>query len=409
MLYLTRSLGFDHASADTQLGLWNGVCYLCPLLGGYVADATLGRWRAIVAFTALYAAGTAFLTAGVLVPAGAGARLAFFAPVYVVAVGSGLPEAARPRRSAPTSSSRRRPGRAAPRADRPDAAPSEPPGAGEPGATEPGAPDDPELEQFYNYLYWGDRTSARSSRSPPSSALAQNVSIALAFAVATLALAGALGAIVAGDRAAARGGRADGYVKRPPEGSALSAVAVLVAAARRPRAPARARRRRALRRARARAGTSPSRPAATARRRATGRPRGARRGGPCADDEVAMTRQVCALLPIFASLVVYWGVQGQMATTFFNQGCQMDLRLGGATVPVACLNLFNNVIIIAPCRLRRLRVPALPPRGLRARPLAKIGAGTALEALVMVAAAAAEARRRARAPAARLSARPRAR
>ena len=55
MLYLTRSLGFDNASADTQLGLWNGVCYLCPLLGGYVADAALGRFRAIVAFTALYA------------------------------------------------------------------------------------------------------------------------------------------------------------------------------------------------------------------------------------------------------------------------------------------------------------------------------------------------------------------
>ena len=92
MLYLTRSLGFDNAGADTQLGLWNGVCYLCPLLGGYVADATLGRWRAIVAFTALYAAGTAFLTAGVLVPrgeAGPGASLAFFAPVYVVAIGSG--------------------------------------------------------------------------------------------------------------------------------------------------------------------------------------------------------------------------------------------------------------------------------------------------------------------------------
>ena len=111
-----------------------------------------------------------------------------------------------------------------------------------------------------------------------------------------------------------------------------------------------------------------------------------------------MTRQVCALLPIFASLVVYWGVQGQMATTFFNQGCQMDLRLGGATVPVACLNLFNNVIIIALVPVFDGYVyPRCRRAGFELGPLAKIGAGMALEALVMVAAAAREARRGARA------------
>ena len=34
VLYLTRGLGYDNAAADTQLGLWNGACYVCPLLGG---------------------------------------------------------------------------------------------------------------------------------------------------------------------------------------------------------------------------------------------------------------------------------------------------------------------------------------------------------------------------------------
>ena len=35
-----------------------------------------------------------------------------------------------------------------------------------------------------------------------------------------------------------------------------------------------------------------------------------------------------------------------MSTTFFNQGCQMDLSLGSLTMPVTALNLFNTIIII---------------------------------------------------------------
>ena len=34
-----------NADADTQFALWSGVCYVMPLLGGWVADSYLGGYR----------------------------------------------------------------------------------------------------------------------------------------------------------------------------------------------------------------------------------------------------------------------------------------------------------------------------------------------------------------------------
>lgn len=33
-----------NADADTQFALWSGVCYVMPLLGGWVADSYLGGY-----------------------------------------------------------------------------------------------------------------------------------------------------------------------------------------------------------------------------------------------------------------------------------------------------------------------------------------------------------------------------
>ena len=52
-------------------------------------------------------------------------------------------------------------------------------------------------------------------------------------------------------------------------------------------------------------------------------------------------------LCVFVILIIYWGINGQMSTTFFNQGCQMNLKVGNDfTVPVAALSLFDTAIII---------------------------------------------------------------
>lgn len=45
-----------------------------------------------------------------------------------------------------------------------------------------------------------------------------------------------------------------------------------------------------------------------------------RNGGSHASHDIVMVRKIGRVMPVFFLLVVYWGVNSQMATTFFNQG-----------------------------------------------------------------------------------------
>jgi peptide/histidine transporter 3/4 len=69
-------------------------------------------------------------------------------------------------------------------------------------------------------------------------------------------------------------------------------------------------------------------------------------GGSFDDNEVADARYVTRLFPFLATLVLFWCVYSQMNLTFFNQGCQMDLRIGSLTVPVAALGVINGLCIV---------------------------------------------------------------
>ncbi|GJN10583.1 hypothetical protein PR202_ga28688 [Eleusine coracana subsp. coracana] len=61
-----------------------------PLLGAFVADAYLGRYRTIAAFMALYILGLTLLTMSATVPPRAGGQnAAFFVALYLIAVGTG--------------------------------------------------------------------------------------------------------------------------------------------------------------------------------------------------------------------------------------------------------------------------------------------------------------------------------
>lgn len=40
----------------------------------------------------------------------------------------------------------------------------------------------------------------------------------------------------------------------------------------------------------------------------------------------------CRLAPYLLYMVIYWGIYAQMSTTFFNQGCQMNLSVGAFSV-----------------------------------------------------------------------------
>lgn len=52
--YLTGPLGQSNASAAASVNAWSGTASLMPLLGAFLADAYLGRYRSIILACTLY-------------------------------------------------------------------------------------------------------------------------------------------------------------------------------------------------------------------------------------------------------------------------------------------------------------------------------------------------------------------
>ncbi|MEZ4297730.1 MAG: oligopeptide:H+ symporter [Polyangiaceae bacterium] len=81
-LYLVDELRFGEAGAASVMSFFLAAAYLAPLLGGYIADRFLGRYRTIAAFALPYLAGHVVLGA---VPTRAGLGVA----LLLLALGSG--------------------------------------------------------------------------------------------------------------------------------------------------------------------------------------------------------------------------------------------------------------------------------------------------------------------------------
>jgi solute carrier family 15 (peptide/histidine transporter), member 3/4 len=91
VLFLQRNLNMSNAAADQQYSLWSGVCYITPLLGGWAADAHLGRYRAILIFSCIYLVGLLLTAYGAIPSDNSGASPAplVLTGIYIIAVGTG--------------------------------------------------------------------------------------------------------------------------------------------------------------------------------------------------------------------------------------------------------------------------------------------------------------------------------
>lgn len=326
VLFLTRVLHYSTGSADVQASIWNGFCYLTPLLGGWLADSKMGRFNAIMTFISIYMVGMVLvsLSAQSFISSAA----LFFPALYIVALGTG--------------------------GIKPNVSTF---GADQFDDRDPS--DRKAKASYFNWFYFSINFGAFISHTAIAY-LCQNVSFGLGFAVPSGAMAVAIVVFYIGKRR---------YKILPPQGSVFSRFLAILWEA------------------------------GWTRRRTQGvvhwLDKATRaQGGSYEETDVADAKSVTRLFPFLGLLVIYWGVYAQMSTTFFNQGCQMDLALGSLTIPVSALNLFNTVgiIILIPV-LDKLVYPALKRVGIVPTLLQKIGVGFIFATLSMVVAAFVEMKR----------------
>ncbi|CAH2047991.1 unnamed protein product [Thlaspi arvense] len=66
--YYTSELHVSNVSAASQVMIWQGTCFITPLIGAVIADSYWGRYWTIASFSAIYFLGMASLTLSASVP-----------------------------------------------------------------------------------------------------------------------------------------------------------------------------------------------------------------------------------------------------------------------------------------------------------------------------------------------------
>ncbi|XVF81031.1 hypothetical protein PTKIN_Ptkin15bG0123800 [Pterospermum kingtungense] len=108
VLYLTNKLHEGTVKSSNNVNNWVGTVWMTPILGAYIADAHLGRYRTFIIASAIYLTGMSLLTLAVSLPAlrppSCGHRIKeencnkrasalqegiFYCALYIIAVGTG--------------------------------------------------------------------------------------------------------------------------------------------------------------------------------------------------------------------------------------------------------------------------------------------------------------------------------
>ncbi|GMI86201.1 hypothetical protein like AT3G54450 [Hibiscus trionum] len=87
--YLTNNLGQPVAAAAKNVNTWVGVSSIFPVLGAFVADSYLGRFKTILASSFIYFLGMVLLSLSVSVIPAHSRKPVFFTALYILAIGEG--------------------------------------------------------------------------------------------------------------------------------------------------------------------------------------------------------------------------------------------------------------------------------------------------------------------------------
>ncbi|XP_059651991.1 protein NRT1/ PTR FAMILY 5.4 [Cornus florida] len=87
--YLTNVLGQPTATAAKNVNVWQGVSAIFPLLGAFVADSYLGRFKTILVSSIIYFMGLVLLTLSVSAISLHHRRAVFFLALYILTIGEG--------------------------------------------------------------------------------------------------------------------------------------------------------------------------------------------------------------------------------------------------------------------------------------------------------------------------------
>ncbi|MFQ6646510.1 hypothetical protein Gotur_018965 [Gossypium turneri] len=87
--YLTNNLGEPVVTAAKNVNTWVGVSAIFPLLGAFIADSYLGRFKTILASSVIYFLGMVLLSLSVSVIPMHSRKAVFFTALYVLAIGEG--------------------------------------------------------------------------------------------------------------------------------------------------------------------------------------------------------------------------------------------------------------------------------------------------------------------------------
>lgn len=398
VIYLTRVMGEESGFAAIQVNLFEGTCYLTPLLGAWLADSLWGRYKTIMVFSFIYFLGMVLLALTAWIPALTPSpteypnliqNIALYASLYIVALGTG---GIKPNVSAF--------------------------GADQFDESDP--QDRKEKTSFFNWFYFFVNIGSLLAVTVIVW-IQENISWAIGFAIPAACMGLAIITFVAGS---------PNYTHVAPTESPISRVFKVVMTA------YRARKRSNLRWSPPDAeGTEGGLTSPLVENGGSGDfsfDRGYSAGGPSnggtlggglkktaslqfldraaevrvaggpprfSQRQVEEVKLVVRMLPIFFTTILYWTIYIQMGTFFVVQGSYMDRRIhlpGGRSfiIPAASLNMVNTLAIVLLIPLYdKLLVPALRKVGRPMSLLKRIGWGLVVCVASMWVAAAVERRR----------------